>query len=384
MFRLFYKIRDEFVPQILRRNDEVLTRANRMVAFHLAMTLWVPTFSLYYLVVNAPNASNAVLSGGIILIGSLVLLRRTNSLTLSGNILCGGAWYVYTMTAIWTGGIEAPVIAWYVTIPVLSILLVGYRWGIFWSVTSILTISAFAIANWMGHLTFNELTPFSSSITEYLGMMGVVTCVFILVAVLKNMEHTARGALHQANARLQTLASVDGLTGISNRRSFDLTLQRYWKHHIEAQLPLSVALIDTDLFKQYNDSLGHLAGDDCLRLIAEVIQSGIRQSSDLAARYGGEEFAVILADTDQQTAVSIVDEIRSRVSALEIPHPNSSVHQYITISIGVATMLPGSDCCSTDLLHEADRALYSAKRKGRNQTVLGTSHAFLDEGVSVL
>jgi hypothetical protein len=125
--QLFQAIRDTFIPLELRRDTDTLTQANRVVAFHLAMLLWVPIFSLFYLAVGAPHASNAVLFGGVIAIGSMVLLGRTKSLPLSSNLLCGGAWYVYTAVGLWTGGARAPVIIWYVTLPVLSILLVCYR-----------------------------------------------------------------------------------------------------------------------------------------------------------------------------------------------------------------------------------------------------------------
>jgi diguanylate cyclase (GGDEF)-like protein len=204
-------------------------------------------------------------------------------------------------------------------------------------------------------------------------LMGMLLCVSILVCVLKNMEHTARKALHEANTRLEVLASLDGLTGIANRRAFDLALQREWKRHVRSQTPISVALVDADHFKQYNDTLGHLAGDECLRLIAEIIQSGICRPGDLGARYGGEEFALIFSETDAEAAVYLADAIRSRVCALEIPHPSSSVGPHITISVGVATLIPGPDDRFHDLLHEADRALYEAKRTGRNQTIHGLS-----------
>jgi diguanylate cyclase (GGDEF)-like protein len=371
--QFFHEVRDAFIPVELRCDHDTLTRANRVVAFHLAMMLWIPVFALYYLVVGAPHASNVVLSGGVIAIGSLVLLKRAKSLTLSSNILCAGAWYVYTAIAYWTGGPEAPVIMWYVTLPVLSILLSGYRAGIIFNSASIATISAFTVASSFGFKFPNEISPAILPCTEYIAVTGMLLCVYILVCVLKNMEHTARYALHEANGRLETLATLDGLTGIPNRRAFDLALQLEWKRHVRSQTPLSVALIDADLFKQYNDTLGHLAGDDCLKLIADVIQSGIRRPGDLAARYGGEEFAVILPNTDERAAVHLVEAIRLRVCALEIPHPTSNVSRCITISIGVATMIPGREDLWADFLHEADRALYRAKREGRNQTVHGSA-----------
>jgi diguanylate cyclase (GGDEF)-like protein len=366
---LFERTRDLFVPPEMRTSEQDLAQANRVVAFYFSMLVWVPSFALVYWLVDAPRAGLAVLSGGLFVIAGLTLMRRGKPLVLSGNILCVGAWCVYGMVATNTDGIHSPVIPWYFTLPVLSILLLDYRWGFFWTLASMGSVSIFAFADTIGYLFRNELSPTTFAILDYLGITMGLVCMYVLVAVLKNMEFVARDALHLANSRLQLLASQDGLTGISNRRAFDMALQQHWNSHVRDKRPLSVALVDADLFKQYNDSLGHLAGDDCLRLIAETIQSGIRDPQDLAARYGGEEFAIILTDTDEGSAMRVVDRIRAAVCAMEIPHPNSSVHNNITISIGVATMTPGKERVYADLLHEADRALYRAKREGRNQTV---------------
>jgi diguanylate cyclase (GGDEF)-like protein len=366
---IFERTRDLFVPPELRTNEHDLARANRVVAFYFAMLFWVPSFSLVYFLVDGLRASLSVLSGGFFIIAGLISLRYQRSIVLASNILCGGAWCVYGMIATNTGGMHSPVIAWYLTLPVLSILLLDCRWGLLWSLASVAAISLFAFADSIGYLFRNELTPTTFATVDYLGIAMGLVCIYVLVAVLKDMEFAARDALARANIRLQLLASQDGLTGISNRRAFDMALQQHWNSHVRDQRPLSVALVDTDLFKQYNDSLGHLAGDDCLRLIAETIQAGIRDSQDLAARYGGEEFGIILTDTDEESAMRVVDKIRASVCAMEIPHPDSSVHNNITISIGVATMTPGRERVYSDLLHEADRALYRAKREGRNQTV---------------
>jgi len=369
VLRLFERTRDVFVPPELRTNEHDLAQANRVVAFYFAMLVWVPCFSLIYFLVDGPRASLSVLSGGLFVIGGLISMRRRKSIVLAGNILCVGAWCVYGMIATNTGGIHSPAIPWYFTLPVLSILLLDCRWGLFWSLASGAAVSLFAFADIIGYLFRNELTPTTFAILDYLGITMGLVCMYVLVAVLKDMEFVARDALHRANIRLQLLASQDGLTGISNRRAFDVALQQHWNSHVRDKRPLSVALVDADLFKQYNDSLGHLAGDDCLRLIAETIQAGIRDSQDLAARYGGEEFAIILTDTDEGAAMRVIDKIRANVCAMDIPHPDSSVHNNITISIGVATMRPGKERVYSDLLHEADRALYRAKREGRNQTV---------------
>jgi diguanylate cyclase (GGDEF)-like protein len=194
-------------------------------------------------------------------------------------------------------------------------------------------------------------------------------CVFVLVLVLTRFEHNARQILHEANCRLEAQSSLDGLTGIANRRSFDWSLEREWKRHMRAQIPLSLALIDVDWFKQYNDTYGHLAGDDVLRSIAFAIQSGVHRPGDVSARFGGEEFAVILPDTNEHQSRYVMAMIHQRVRALEIPYPNPAVGPFVTISIGIATVVPVWNESPLDLVHEADVALYRAKAEGRDRAI---------------
>jgi diguanylate cyclase (GGDEF)-like protein len=173
--------------------------------------------------------------------------------------------------------------------------------------------------------------------------------------------------LDEANRELQRLSSVDGLTGIPNRRNFDDSLEREWRRCKRGNLPFTVCIADVDHFKQFNDTYGHQAGDDCLRSVAQALAGQVHRPGDLVARYGGEEFGVILPETDLGGAISLAEGMRHAVEALAIPHMNSSVAPVVTLSIGVASMRTGGEAQAELLLRAADRALYAAKRSGRNR-----------------
>lgn len=172
--------------------------------------------------------------------------------------------------------------------------------------------------------------------------------------------------LEKANQELQRLATADGLTKVANRRRFDEYLDSKW-HECREQVPLSLIMCDIDCFKSYNDTYGHLGGDACLQQVAQAISFSVKRSADLVARYGGEEFAVILPNTPAASAVSVAEQIRINVKALQIPHIKSCVMPYVTISLGVATMVPDSESTSASLIAAADRALYQTKAFGRDR-----------------
>jgi two-component system, cell cycle response regulator len=166
---------------------------------------------------------------------------------------------------------------------------------------------------------------------------------------------------------LQRLANIDGLTQIPNRRCFDRVLQQEWKRLRREQAPLSLILCDIDFFKLYNDHYGHLAGDDCLKQVAQAIQQSVHRPADLAARYGGEEFAVILPGTSAEGAFQVAAQIQAALAKLSLPHGRSLVSRTVTVSMGVATLTPALEFSPEELIGAADRALYSAKSEGRNQ-----------------
>jgi diguanylate cyclase (GGDEF)-like protein/PAS domain S-box-containing protein len=182
--------------------------------------------------------------------------------------------------------------------------------------------------------------------------------------------------LNSLNARLAQLATTDGLTGLSNRRTFDGFLHREYS----AQGTLSVLLFDIDHFKGYNDSFGHQAGDECLKAVAKVIADATSNTPGMSARYGGEEFVIILPNVTEANALRVAEAVRLTVRALGIPHP-ASRRGYVTVSIGVSTKTDAT-LDEAMLVGDADLALYEAKRLGRNQSFPASSlkHAFVESG----
>jgi diguanylate cyclase (GGDEF)-like protein len=180
-------------------------------------------------------------------------------------------------------------------------------------------------------------------------------------------------ALREANAQLRQLSFHDALTGLPNRRQFDLTLELEWNRAQRNRRPLSLLLLDVDCFKALNDLYGHQAGDDCLQRVAGALQRSLRRAGELVARYGGEEFAAILPDADPSGAALVAEAMRAAVLELQVLHDGSLVERFVTISIGVASVYPSADEAPASLIAAADEALYRAKDLGRNR--VETHHA---------
>jgi two-component system, chemotaxis family, response regulator WspR len=177
-------------------------------------------------------------------------------------------------------------------------------------------------------------------------------------------------ALIEANLELQRLTRVDGLTGLANRRYFDEFFTAEWKRAVRTQTPLSVLMIDIDCFKRYNDTYGHLAGDQVLRQVAETIQRNCGRSTDLGARYGGEEFIVVLCNTPVTGMRAVGETLRQDIADLKLRHMASVVADHVTVSIGGASIIPRLSQSEALLIDAADRALYRAKDGGRNRLVV--------------
>jgi diguanylate cyclase (GGDEF)-like protein len=160
---------------------------------------------------------------------------------------------------------------------------------------------------------------------------------------------------------------VDGLTVVCNRRGFDERLAVEWGRAVRLGAPLSVVMVDVDLFKRYNDHYGHQAGDDCLRRVASALRSALKRPADLVARYGGEEFVCLLPDTDAAGAFDCAQSLRTHVLQAQIDHAASTVAPLVTVSLGAATGPSSDGTGALSLLHRADAALYAAKSQGRNR-----------------
>lgn len=166
---------------------------------------------------------------------------------------------------------------------------------------------------------------------------------------------------------LEYLSLTDGLTGVPNRRRFDEYLESEWRRARRNGTPISLIILDIDLFKAYNDGYGHPAGDECLRQVAKTLVGCVRRPADLVARYGGEEFACLLPDTDLDGAAAVAEQIRKNMDEAPIPHAHSAVSDHITLSMGIASESPAGEETAAGLVRRADDCMYEAKRGGRNQ-----------------
>ena len=183
--------------------------------------------------------------------------------------------------------------------------------------------------------------------------------------------HHANEMLKVANLKLERISMIDGLTSIENRRAFDIAYNRTWKTCLRERMPLALIMVDIDNFKLFNDTYGHLSGDQTLIKIAEIIKGVIKRPGDFAARYGGEEFVVILMNTTAEGAAFVAEEIRTRIEGLGIE--NREIKNVVTVSLGVASVVPNNEMEPNELIDAADRALYKAKKYGRNKVTVWES-----------
>jgi len=177
--------------------------------------------------------------------------------------------------------------------------------------------------------------------------------------------------LKEANEKLGRLSMTDGLTEIANRRLFDKKIAHEWKRAQRSKQSLSLIMIDIDYFKIYNDTFGHQAGDDCLKQVAAALKDALRRPADFVARYGGEEFAAIIPEAGCNSAREIAEVLRSAVASLNISHhQRPDKVEWVTISLGVSSLMPNGDQTFQDLIAKSDEALYQAKHEGRNRVVV--------------
>jgi len=219
------------------------------------------------------------------------------------------------------------------------------------------------------HIPVIFITALDSTADEELGLdLGAVDYIakpfHPSIARVRVRNHLQ--IVHQRRL-LEKIAALDGLTGIPNRRRFDAALALEWSRCQRSGQPLSLIIADVDQFKQYNDTLGHAAGDRVLQEVAVAMRQGARRPGDLAARYGGEEFVLLLPETDALQAQQLADELLQRMAARQLPHPASTAGPCVTLSLGGITTIPGSSEVDPDFFKRADAALYQAKAQGRNR-----------------
>jgi diguanylate cyclase (GGDEF)-like protein len=226
-----------------------------------------------------------------------------------------------------------------------------------------------------------EISAFESGAADFIAKPIRAALVLARVGTQLRVKHMTD--------QLRLAAATDSLTGVANRRKFDATLEHEWQRALRGTDPMALLLIDVDHFKMYNDRYGHPKGDSCLRLVAQALVDSARRAGDLVARCGGEEFAMLLPQTSRIGAQHVARRVHGSVKALDISHAGSATARHLTVSIGIACYDDESEvwvknpadvrfvgderrlpCTATDLVITADKALYSAKRAGRAQSVL--------------
>lgn len=190
------------------------------------------------------------------------------------------------------------------------------------------------------------------------------------IASMRSQLLKAKSDLELANEELERLATIDGLTGIANRRHLDITLAKEFARAQRDKQPLTFIIADIDFFKKYNDHYGHIQGDDCLKSIASILKKSLRRSNELVARYGGEEFCMLLPNTDTTSAKSVAERLVNAVRSLEIRHAGVNQYAIVTMSFGVVSVIPGRKFTVKSLMLQADEKLYQAKENGRDQWII--------------
>ncbi len=216
------------------------------------------------------------------------------------------------------------------------------------------------------HQHFDPLFTFPPEAIESDFLINTVL-IYTLISFILYFQSTL---VERINNRLGYLSNTDILTALSNRQHFDAFVKVVWGNAQRARVPLSALMIDIDFFKNYNDSYGHIKGDECLKKIAHTIQEPVKRTSDIVARFGGEEFIIVLYSTEMDDAMRIAQIICDKVMALNIPHNHSQVADVVTISCGVSCVIPDETSSYIDLIQQADDALYVAKNSGRNRVVI--------------
>ncbi|WP_295955639.1 diguanylate cyclase [Rhodoferax sp.] len=265
------------------------------------------------------------------------------------------------------------------------VLYLAVRFGVRWTALAVALISlATAWVLTTGHQPFGAVDVHLEIVRaqEFIFTLCTIGIGFaILLTELKTHERGLEDkvrertqALEATNTLLAALSATDGLTGIANRRRFDEVLASEWSRAARSGQPLALVMLDVDFFKAYNDHYGHLAGDDCLRHIARMLAAHLHRTGDLVARYGGEEFVLLAPVRDAAEALHIAETARQALATLALPHA-ASPFGMVTASLGVALHVPTVGETTDLLVQQADQALYQAKARGRNQTVLQASSA---------
>lgn len=230
--------------------------------------------------------------------------------------------------------------------------------------------SVFAVRGYKAFYSTNCAPSGPDDMAKLLFLMAIVVAPILSFSIIAMTFARMEAELRCANEELLAMSETDALTNLANRRKFDLAYESEWERALRLQQPMAVVILDVDDFKQYNDRYGHQAGDDCLRTLALVLREHARRVMDVAARYGGEEFALVLPGMTGAEAASLAEDVRQWVERTGIEHEGAGRGNVVTVSAGVAALVPARGANPFDLLSSADAALYAAKAKGKNAVVL--------------
>ena len=224
------------------------------------------------------------------------------------------------------------------------------------------------------YFTFLSLLTYKNNLFKFGDAQIFALNIFLIVLVIKVFQYNSKVRkfintfrINALNEKLESLSMTDELTKLNNRRSFLDYMNIIWKQSRRLQLPINVLMIDIDYFKKLNDSLGHLEGDKALIRIAQCMKNQLKRDTDFIARFGGEEFVCLLPYIGKEDAANFAKDLVQSVENIKIRHPMSECSEYVTISIGMASTIPDEYSSLTQLLDEADKALYRAKHSGRNR-----------------
>lgn len=257
-------------------------------------------------------------------------------------------------------GTHSSVFVWPVPIYFLLLFLLGLRGGLLLCVPFFLAVMGLLFKKYGADS--EAWPPVAVANLLALNMAALFFAIFY-----EKTRAATEDAMLSAHREMEALSNRDGLTGLFNRRYFDHALEVEWRRMQRCNQPISLIMADIDHFKNYNDTYGHQAGDCCLRALAEAVGDSFARAGDIPARYGGEEFAIVLPNTDLSGAAMTAERVREHVEALEMEHLTSRVSQAVTMSLGVATMVPNSSLTPHALVAAADEALYASKENGRNR-----------------
>ena len=325
---------------------------------------WLTLFRTWYLVDILGMSIMAPLVFILIRPGFFHVLHRRQLLNTLGLLLVPAVATLFVFTHS-----QDPLV--FLIFPAL--LLVVFRLGFPGTVVTIFVIALFSIGLTVkGHGPLMMITGDHAMLHRIVVVqIFLAVAIFTMFPVAALLEERAalQLCLQASEARYRSLATIDELTGLCNRRAFNIRLEQEWEKAFDEREPVALLLIDADMFKRYNDHFGHLKGDECLQALARVIAQTVSQPPGLVARYGGEEFAVILPSTDQRAARELAEEIRRAIFDVSMPHPASPTGTQ-SVSVGVAAYVPDGLTTATELIGLADFALYRAKDRGRNQVVV--------------